>query len=117
LEGAISALADLAEDTSLLVTNLRLEDLGRLRLGGSPAPHVLGFATDLGYWLLLGPAVARRPAVWGERRHRPASGPLLTMWKALAERRQTDLGAHPLHTVPEKGGSGLLPFREQEPRR
>ena len=66
-------LAAAAPASWTLVTNLSEADLRLLRPYLPPARSMLGFHAATGLWLLLGPALADRPASWRSRGAAPLS--------------------------------------------
>lgn len=72
LEFATHEVQSRACEESLLVTNLGRGDLSNLASCLRGAEHLLGFATDLGFWILLGPAARQGVQTWSGPRSRPA---------------------------------------------
>jgi hypothetical protein len=61
----------------LLLTNLELADLRSLAAHLPEAPRLIGFRTEVGYWLLLGTAIAAVPRSWRSPKARPVGMPAI----------------------------------------
>ncbi|MCB0910084.1 MAG: hypothetical protein KDB60_00525 [Propionibacteriaceae bacterium] len=73
---AMARLDVLTELDLLLVTGLCRQDLALLIPYGS-APRVLGYAGDIGVWLMFGASSAELDPLWNRRRNRPIAFPRL----------------------------------------
>ena len=71
-EEATRALATRAATESLLLTNVTPEQLATADVAGSRPVPLLGYHLEMGYWLLVGPAAARRAPEWATPRAVPA---------------------------------------------
>jgi len=65
-------------DAPLLITNLRLADLRSLASHLPPAPRLLGFRREVGYWLLLWAPASPAPRNWRSTRARPLGMPAIS---------------------------------------
>jgi hypothetical protein len=73
-----TAVADRAPQSSMLVTNVDTSNL-QVLAPALPAESLLGFHETIGYWILLGPAVAAAPARWQSPPAKPLGVPRLAL--------------------------------------
>jgi hypothetical protein len=73
----VEAIAEFSPGTSILIANLRSADLRSLARQIPPGPRLLGFRSEVGYWMLVGPAVATPPQRWRLPRSTPLAMPAL----------------------------------------
>jgi len=71
----IDVVSALAPGGSMLITDLRIEDLRALAPHLPDGPRVLGFRREIGLWVLLGKAAVARPREWRSRKARPLGMP------------------------------------------
>jgi len=63
-DGLLQLVADRTDHESLLVTNLDRRFLAEVRAAQLTGEVTLGFALEIGFWLITGPASQARPSAW-----------------------------------------------------
>ena len=81
-EDLVEELPARRNGTSMLLTNLGVDDLGPIaaRLHRDGVPRLLGLTSAIGFWMLVGPAAEAIPQGWRGRRSTPARMPGPTRW-------------------------------------
>jgi glycosyl transferase family 2 len=77
MSDVVETVEEASPSTSILLTNLRPADLRSLARLLPSGPRVLGFRREVGYWMLLGPAVTSAPQRWRLPRSTPWAMPAL----------------------------------------
>lgn len=72
----IDALSARSPATSMLLTNLGIADLRSLAPYLPEGPRVLGYRSEIGCWVLLGPAAAEPPRQWRSQKATPFGMPV-----------------------------------------
>jgi hypothetical protein len=74
---AAGMVAALDPAAPLLITNLQLADLRSLAAHLPRGPRLLGFRSEIGYWLLLGAPATAAPRNWQSAKARPLGMPAI----------------------------------------